>query len=59
MILRSLKPRTGLDNSATYHADKLRMIIMKEDSNMSKRSNEIMKNEVASPNRIIIIKSIK
>ena len=30
------------------------MSMMKEDANIAKRANEIMTNEVTSPNRIII-----
>ena len=54
LIPSSLKTCTELDNSATYHADKIGISMMKEDTNIAKRANEIITQEVASPNRIII-----
>ena len=40
----SLKPYKGLDNSVTCHADEIGISIMKDDANIAKRANEIMKN---------------
>ena len=54
MIPSSLKPCAGFQNSETYHADKIGIIIMKDDANIAKRPNEIITNEAMSPNAIII-----
>ena len=54
MIPSSLKPCAGFQNSETYHADKIGISMMKDDSNIAKRANEIMTNEATSLNLIII-----
>ena len=49
IISSSLKTCTGLENSAKYHADKLSMSMMKEDANIAKRDNAIIKMKQHHP----------
>ena len=53
-IPRSLKPCIGLENSATYHENEIGVITMKENTNIAKRANEIITNEITTTNKIII-----
>ena len=52
IIPRLLKPCTGLDNSATYHEDKLWVSMLKKDANIAKRANKIITNELMLLNKI-------
>ena len=54
LIPSSLKPFTGLENSTTRYADKIGKNMMKEDTNIVKRANEIIANEIITLKRIII-----
>ena len=54
VIPSSLKPCEGLENSTTYYVDKIIISMIKDDSNIAKRANEIMTNEATSLNLIII-----
>ena len=54
MIPISLKPCTGLENSATFNVDKIGITMTKENNNIAKRANEIITNEMIIPKRIII-----
>ena len=54
IIPSSLKQREGINNSANCHANKAGIKMMAEDTDISKRANEIITNERITPQRIII-----